>query len=370
MVRTMRPRSRPRLLALVGLVPACQNPQADTSPFTTMPATTSASASSETGSTSSGSSTTTTGSTSDDSSTHAALSTSSVGSDTGSTTLVFDLGSGADLGDGKPVGCKGKIDFLFVISRYGGMEFFQEQLLAAFPAFIDTIETKFADFDYHIMVVDGDDTWGSQTCEGKCPAKCVPSYPCGYSPTSCDTTMGAGVVYPAGFNATNKLCPIGGAHRYMTKGQTDLKGTFSCAARVGNSGTAMIGEALTDAMLLASMDPEGCNTGFLRDDALLMVTLISNTYDDLNSPTSSKGTPAGWTAAVREAKGGDLGSVVLLNIGDTLVPGCHAEDRLCQLVKLFPYALNREITAKDYTSYFNEATDLVETACAEFIPPG
>ena len=116
-------------------------------------------------------------------------------------------------------------------------------------------------------------------------------------------------------------------------------------------------------------DPGGCNPDFLRDDALLMVTLISNTYDSPIDIFGSKGTLDTWTAAVRTAKADALESVVLLNIGDTMVPGCHEEDRLCQMVKLFPYALNREVWADDYGPYFDESTDLVETACADFAPP-
>jgi hypothetical protein len=41
----------------------------------------------------------------------------------------------------------------------------QDKLLAAFPGFIATIQAKFADFDYHIMVVDGDTEWGLITCD-------------------------------------------------------------------------------------------------------------------------------------------------------------------------------------------------------------
>jgi hypothetical protein len=36
------------------------------------------------------------------------------------------------------------------------MESRQAQLALAVPQFIDAIEAKFDDFDYHIMVVDGD----------------------------------------------------------------------------------------------------------------------------------------------------------------------------------------------------------------------
>jgi len=345
------------------LTPACQLPQAGPSPFTTAAVVLTAPASSgDTAST-----------TADEppaaSSTTAELSTAAPDDDTGDTTLILDVGADHDLGDGKPVGCKGKIDFLFVISRYSGMAYFQTQLRDAFPKFIDTIEAKFADFDYHIMVVDGDSTWGVSTCDEQCPTQCVPNYPCGYTPTYCDTRIGAGTVFPAGGDAANQPCDIDGGRRYMTTGQSKLKETFACVAQVGSSGAAQIGDALTAAVHSNTNDPGGCNPGFLRKDALLMVTLISNTYDQPNTVGGSAGSPKTWAAAVRKAKGDDLDSVVLLNIGDTMVPGCHSEDRLCQLTELFPYALNTEVWADDYGPFFDEATGLVETACAGFVPP-
>jgi hypothetical protein len=55
---------------------------------------------------------------------------------------------------GQPIGCQGKIDFLFVISSWYSMKANQVQLQEAFPAFTAMLEDEFADFDYHIMVVD------------------------------------------------------------------------------------------------------------------------------------------------------------------------------------------------------------------------
>ena len=355
---------RPWILALglaLGLTPACQPPQAGSTQFTTT-AVVLTSVSASTGEAPG----TTAEAPASSSTTPGDLATDPASGDSGGTTLILDVGADHDLGDGNPIGCNGKIDLLFVISRRAGMGGFQTQLRAAFPQFIATIEAKFAEFDYHIMVVDGDSTWGGSTCDALCPALCVPNYPCDYTPTYCDTKMGAGSVFPAGGDAANKPCDIDGGRRYMVTGQADLKGTFACAAQVGSSGRDWLGEALTAAMHSNINDPGGCNPGFLRDDALLMVTLISNTYDQ---PGDSAGTPATWSAAVREAKGDDLESVVLPNIGDTMVPGCHEKDRLCQLVELFPYALNTEIWADDYGPFFDEATDLVEAACADFIPP-
>jgi hypothetical protein len=44
-----------------------------------------------------------------------------------------DLGGVPDFGDGTPAGCKGKIDFLFVISRLQTMKSRQAQLALAVP---------------------------------------------------------------------------------------------------------------------------------------------------------------------------------------------------------------------------------------------
>jgi hypothetical protein len=325
---------------------------------------------------SSGGSTTSESSTSGSSSTGGELST---GSGSGSTSTsaastgaasTFDVGTVDDFGPNKPAGCDGKIDFLFVISRYGGMEYFQAQLLDAFPKFIDTIEAKFADFDYHIMVVDGDELWGLSTCDEKCPVQCVPDYPCDYTPTTCDTTMGAGVVFPAGGDAANKLCKIDGGRRYMTKEQTDLKVTFACVAQVGVSGRPWMGEALTAAMLPSINGPGGCNEGFLRDDALLMVTQISNTYDVDEKPFGSTGTPKTWASAVLAAKHDDPEAVVMFSILDPGQPECDPLDRTCQMVKMFPHHLLVDRDAPDYGPAFDQATALVADACADFVPPG
>ena len=52
-----------------------------------------------------------------------------------------------------------------------------------------------------------------------------------------------------------------------------------------------------------------------RKDALLMVTLISNSVDEGGGGLSSKGTPDEWAQAVLDAKQGVAESIVVLNIG-------------------------------------------------------
>jgi len=302
-----------------------------------------------------------------------------------------------DFGPGSPVGCKGKIDFLFVISRDANMWYRQEQLALAVPQFIATIQERLADFDYHIMVVDGDgesnsngEGWGNEFCNEVCPnlackvgepccdwnhpgekgTPCctAPDYPCPqFSPvTMCDWAWGTGTVLPAGVTGeANKPCPIDGGRRYLVKGQTNLAETFACIAKVGTSGGIKLGQALTAAMQSNINDPGGCNAGFLRKDALLMVTLISTGYDE--AYYGSKGTPAEWAQAVIDAKRGDDRSVVMLNIGYF---DCSDWDRLCQFAKLFPFHHLESVLVADYGPAFVEAVGLVETACADFVPPG
>jgi hypothetical protein len=309
-----------------------------------------------------------------------------------------------DFGDGAPAGCAGKIDFLFVISRASLMAERQAQLALAVPQFIDTIQSKFADFDYHIMVVDGDGPppgawWGSSSCNKVCPnlackvgedccsiknsnldgMPCCddPNYPCDKLDlvTACDQAWGAGTVFPAGIFTADKPCPIDDGRRYLVKGQTDLEETFDCIARVGNDGYDLLGQALTAAVQKSINDPGGCNAGFLRKDALLMVTLISNTLDEPEPSSGSEGSPAKWAKAVIDAKHGDASSVVMFNIGgcDSCPPfegECHPKDRLCLMTTMFPYHHQENDIVADYGPAFAEAASLVETACAGFVVPG
>ncbi|MBK8264989.1 MAG: hypothetical protein IPK80_27075 [Nannocystis sp.] len=75
-----------------------------------------------------------------------------------------------------------------------------------------------------------------------------------------------------------------------------------------------MGQALSAAMKPEMNAPGGCNAGFLRDDALLMVTFIGG-YD-----YDSKGNPDLWADRVLSAKGGDQGAVVMVSILDPKCP--------------------------------------------------
>ena len=350
-------------LAVIGLVAACGGPEPATSSLSTS---TAGVVLPPSGESRTSTSTTTAAATGPEpgSSSGSGPGDDSTGSTGQEAELLRDVG-GDDLGSSQPVGCKGKIDFLFMISRFGTMQYIQEEVVAAFPAFIETIETKFADFDYHIMVVDSDADWGHYGCNEDCvPEECpVEDYPCDLVDKLgvCETTMGAGTVHPVGYGSSNKQCPILGGRRYFTHEQPHLLETFACAATVGVSGYDLLGEAVSAAVSPELNGPGGCNEGFLRDDALLMVTFIASDYDHL-----SEGKPKLWADAILEAKHGDPDSVVMFSIND---PDCPPYDRICDLVKFyFPRWYIADNDDPDYAPAFEIATDMVIDACSSFIP--
>jgi hypothetical protein len=148
-----------------------------------------------------------------------------------------------------PAGCKGKIDFLFLISRTGTMGTEQDKLLPSLPGFLATIEATFPDFDTHIMVANPDGTWPGWGCE-------VPEL-CGTKPYTCGPNAPGLQVRPRdmgshqavrrdprrrhplqrGPDATNHPCELAEGRRYMVvPGEPEPATAFDCIARVGTYG--------------------------------------------------------------------------------------------------------------------------------------
>ncbi len=292
------------------------------------------------------------------------------------------MGIQPDFGPGLPEGCKGKIDFLFLIARNGTMITEQEQLLASLPAFITTIEESFTDFDTHIIVANPDGGWSGEFCEsfnqcgknGNCGPYAM-EYQCyaDYMVEPCDITLGAGLLFNAGSFATNHICELYGGRRYIIQGQPDLLEAFMCIAQVGISNPAStLGDALVAAVSDKLNGAGGCNEGFLRKDALLVVTLIIDHQD------SSKTSPTAWYDTVVAAKGGDPNAVVALAITpQPLVgekyPGCTFNDlgyplKLEDLIEMFPYHAEGDPCAATYAPFFADAASLVAEACDSYIP--
>jgi hypothetical protein len=166
----------------------------------------------------------------------------------------FDLGEYTDV---ELEGCK-RIDFLFVIDNSGSMGAQQTRLLASFPGFVDaiqsTLETQVN--SYHVGVVTSD--------------------PYVHNAPGCQQ-LGALVTQTGGSNSSNSVCTFEDGNRFMTEND-DLSVAFDCAGRVGTSGSGFEQPitALNRALDGSLSGEGGCNENFLRDDAVLVVVVVTD----------------------------------------------------------------------------------------------
>ncbi len=272
----------------------------------------------------------------------------------GSTGFRFDVP--ADDEDVQPNACE-TVDILFVIDNSGSMADEQFNLAASVPGFIAGIEdTLGAQTDYHVGVISTDEAeFNALGCQ----------------------RMGALVTRTAGDLSSDQFCgPYVGGTSFMTPADT-LDEAFSCAARLGIDGNGI--ERPMDA-LQAALHPEslveGCNSGFLRDDALLVVVLITDEEDDIES----EGGPASWYTSVVEAKGGDEERVVVLSLVGhpkpndciptqwTGMQGAEIAERIIGFTGMFTHGFVGDICSDDYRPFFDDAVEWIDTACT--VPVG
>jgi hypothetical protein len=300
----------------------------------------------------------------------------------GMTTIKLDTppddGSGG-AGEGGSQGCQ-KVDFLFVIDSSGSMADEQDNLLASAPGFIAAIEDTLMFDDFHVMVVDAGNVPGS----------------------GCDGVLGAGRIA----SADGQDCGLVDGKRYATQAQPNLAETFSCMAARGYDGSA--DEKTMDAMqqsIGSLVEPGECNEGFLRDDAILVVTIISDEEDDsadatanppldgscapADSDPNSQNDPPQWRDAVIGAKSGDAAAMVVLAlVGDcdiggscpgieldlfnlnTPITGAEPAPRLREFADSFQFGSVGPVCAPDYAPFFQDAVSEIASACEGFIPPG
>lgn len=282
-------------------------------------------------------------------------------------TPTFDLGAPLDLGD--DVGCEA-VDFLFVIDDSNSMFEHQQNLVANVPAFVAGIEATLEHVDSIQVGV-------------------VATDPYSYNPGAC-ILLGALVTSTEGGGAdsSDMVCgPYAEGFNYMTQAD-DLGEAFGCAAQVGTIGNGF--ERPMEAMvetLGKSLDvPGGCNEGFLRDDALLVIVIITDEYDGpgdpeamnpARDPPTSLGTPQTWYDAVVEAKGGipqNAAALVITNYDDGPCPPAdlgHDGMNLVEWVEQFgDNGILGGICEPDYGPMFEDATAVIQTACDNFVPAG
>lgn len=266
-------------------------------------------------------------------------------------------------------GCEA-VDFLFVVDDSSSMSEHQQNLIANVPAFVSGIEATLEQVDsFQVGVVATDPYSGN-------PGQCI--------------LLGALVTSTEdqGPNSSNMVCgPYAEGFNYMTQAD-DLGEAFGCAAEVGTMGNGF--ERPMEAMvetLGQSLDvPGGCNEGFLRDDALLVIVVITDEYDGpgdpeamnpARDPPTSTGTPQTWYDAVVDAKGGipqNATALVITNYDDGPCPPAdlgHDGMNLVEWVEQFgDNGFLGGICEPDYGPMFEDATAVIQTACDNFVPAG
>lgn len=245
------------------------------------------------------------------------------------------------------------VDLLFVVDNSQSMDDEQAHLVAGFPGFIAGIGSILGeDTDYHVGVITTDENR--------------------FNGVGC-RKLGALVTRTGGASSSDSACgPYAEGFGYMTPSDP-LDEAFACAAKVGVEGDGFERpmEAITTSLGPSVGNLALCNDGFLRDGALLVLTIITDEDDAGDSP----GDPAAWYDAVVEAKGGDADRVVVLSLVGHPAPndciagqwdgldGAEIAARIIEFTSMFAHGHVGDVCSDDYGAFFTASVAGVADAC-------
>ncbi|HRI06942.1 MAG TPA: hypothetical protein PKW35_03945 [Nannocystaceae bacterium] len=337
------------------------------------------------GSSSSGSSSSSGGGSSSGSSTGSGPGSSSTGeasvgagTSSGTGELLLDLGAESEGHFGPPTWCEArKVDVLISMVHFVSVEPYYDRARAGFQALMKTLEKALPGVDLHVMMLDPDGYWGVPPCGTESCAETLgcdlidePQYPCwAYEPgylSACDLTLGAGVTFPAGRGAANYRCGLTGGRRYITSAQANLGVALDCVSDLGTSGAgAVTMDAVRAALSPEMLGPGGCNYGFVRDDALLLLVLVSP-YGDYGSEYN----PYVWSMQLAKVKD-DPDSMITLAMSlpyGKKAPFCDPPEYFppcCfdELVGYVPHGVLGDLCAASYQPYFDAVAAEMASIC-------
>jgi len=272
--------------------------------------------------------------------------------------ITFDVGNQPDAPD-FDMGCR-KVDFLFVVDNSGSMSAQQTQLLASFSGFITAIQASLEGTvdSYHVGVITSDNYSGNQP--------------------GC-TSLGNLVTQTSGFGALGQVCtPFAEGNRFATE-MDDLELKFPCMAQVGTSGSG-IEQPVTATM--AALDPANavagaCNENFLRDDAILVLIILTDDppydpdFDDAHPGTDT----STWHDTVIAAKNDDPEAMVVIGFVPWTDVSCvfsnSESPNLINFVQSFgTQGVLASICEPDFGPTFTQTVETIVTTCENFDPPG
>ena len=264
------------------------------------------------------------------------------GSDTGA-----DSGSDGS-GDDGPVVVPGEpcvgVDMIFVIDNSETMAEEQARLIGSASAWVNQVNTNIPSGTegFHIGVLSTDDS-------------------------TFKTSDGAGTA-----------CMFDSGQVWMELGP-NLGTELACALSQGIAGDPdeRPMENLLDALSDEAIMPGGPHEGFLRDNALLVVVLLTDEEDDIEAVTGwgSPGEPAEWAQTLADRKGGFYQNVVPLSLIGHDPPnacppfqwdgasGAEIAPRLIELTESFPAGAYGDLCEPEYNTFLTSTVTGVSSAC-------
>ena len=262
-----------------------------------------------------------------------------------STTLDEESSSSSGMPDTKfdvPIdmstSCK-KIDFLFIIDNSGSMSDNQENLIANYQILIDGIIGLTGFDDFHVGVITTDEySFNAPEC----------------------SLMGGLVVQTGGTDSSDRVCGPWVEGNYMTFSEIQGEDGFACAAQVGTSGNAVEQpiRALTSSLGPFIRSEDQCNEGFFREDAKLVVVIITDEDD------ASNGSALNALAEIEFYKQ-DLENIVVIGLLPSLDGECTNVSGIDikNFIAHFPYYQIGDVCDEDYGVFLENALGTVEAAC-------
>jgi hypothetical protein len=165
-----------------------------------------------------------------------------------------------------PMGACTKMDILFVVDDSGSMAEEQSNLATNFVRFVEVIESFRSEdgtqLDYRIGV----------TTTGR-PTTTIIQFPPAFP-------LPPMMIFEDGPNgALQQGSGCGLMRRWIEQADGDVASKFSCVAQVGTGGSSMEMPLLMLERALTDRVADGTNAGFLREDALLAVVVLTDEDD-------------------------------------------------------------------------------------------
>jgi len=277
-------------------------------------------------------------------------------------------------------GCS-KIDVLYVLEQGAIPEEHRANGREGIVHFNQRLVETFAEnIDLHMLVTTDAVEWPGDVCleqceeEGHCDLLGEPNFSCEslMNVHPCEKKAGAGHTFPIGPGAANRRC-VGTNSQYLRSTTPDLLNTLQCSTNTGGNFEGPWYDAATMSMMAAVIEdgPDGCNEGFLRDDAPLIVVLVT-------TDGASDYPPDFWAQTLFDAKGGNMDAVGVIGIirdGTVENPVCtpaanpdFPTDTVQFLRDHIPHHVFGSICSEDTPAYFDAGIEMMQELCEQYTP--